>query len=247
MQAYGRPCSSHRCGMCVAPRHETAATRPNSFVEHVAPVGEHVDDDAAAVLRAVVPRGALRRDRRRPRRPSTRTRRAREQDPPEEAAVDEAAQLPRFPAATACPARRRAARPRRCASRYSSSASASVAARRLLAVDVLAGGDRAPDRLRAPVGGLRVEVDGIAIGSASAASRSVVHGGSPARAASASSFAALRPTSSGSGMIAVPSASRTPPCSRMATIDRSRCWFVPMRPVTPFMMMPIRGVLTSQS
>src|SRR5208337_2920519 len=26
----------------------------------------------------------------------------------------------------------------------------------------------------------------------------------------------------------------------MATIERTRCWFVPMRPVTPFMMMPRR-------
>ncbi len=25
----------------------------------------------------------------------------------------------------------------------------------------------------------------------------------------------------------------------MATIERIRCWFVPMRPVTPFMMMPM--------
>ena len=28
--------------------------------------------------------------------------------------------------------------------------------------------------------------------------------------------------------------------ARMATIERIRCWFVPMRPVTPFMMMPSR-------
>jgi hypothetical protein len=26
----------------------------------------------------------------------------------------------------------------------------------------------------------------------------------------------------------------------MARIERTRCWWVPMRPVTPFMMMPTR-------
>ena len=34
------------------------------------------------------------------------------------------------------------------------------------------------------------------------------------------------------------SSSATPPCARIAQIERIRCWFVPMRPVTPFMMMP---------
>src|SRR4051812_31584308 len=34
----------------------------------------------------------------------------------------------------------------------------------------------------------------------------------------------------------------TPPCCMMARMDRIRCWFVPMRPVTPFMMMPMRLV-----
>src|SRR5690606_16637579 len=29
-------------------------------------------------------------------------------------------------------------------------------------------------------------------------------------------------------------------CCRTARIDRMRCWFMPMRPVTPFMMMPRR-------
>ena len=39
-------------------------------------------------------------------------------------------------------------------------------------------------------------------------------------------------------MIVSLSLMRTPPCCRMARIDRRRCWFNPMRPVTPFMMMP---------
>ena len=34
-----------------------------------------------------------------------------------------------------------------------------------------------------------------------------------------------------------------PPWERMARMERIRCWFVPMRPVTPFMMMPLWWVL----
>ncbi len=30
------------------------------------------------------------------------------------------------------------------------------------------------------------------------------------------------------------------PCSRIANIERIRCWFIPMRPVTPCMMTPSR-------
>ena len=51
-----------RSGMWVAPRQETAFTSPNRLSMHVAPVAEHVEDDAAAVALAVVPRRALRRD-----------------------------------------------------------------------------------------------------------------------------------------------------------------------------------------
>ena len=43
---------------------------------------------------------------------------------------------------------------------------------------------------------------------------------------------------SGSGMIVSLGDRRTPPWRMIATIDRMRCWLVPMRPVTPFMMMP---------
>src|SRR4051812_31152372 len=32
----------------------------------------------------------------------------------------------------------------------------------------------------------------------------------------------------------------------IALIERSRCWFVPMRPVTPFMMMPIWCVVIAR-
>src|SRR5579864_4676549 len=30
----------------------------------------------------------------------------------------------------------------------------------------------------------------------------------------------------------------TPPCAMISRIDRRRCWFTPMRPVTPFMTIP---------
>src|SRR6266851_1482346 len=72
----------------------------------------------------------------------------------------------------------------------------------------------------------------------SASSRSVVQRSTPCSAASFFSFSALRPTRIGSGITRVPSASSTPPSLRMAMTERARCWFVPMRPVTPFMMTP---------
>src|SRR6266705_3706221 len=72
----------------------------------------------------------------------------------------------------------------------------------------------------------------------SASSRSVVQRPTPCSAASFFSFSGLRPTRIGSGITRVPSASRTPPSSRIAMTERAKCWFVPIRPVTPFMMMP---------
>jgi hypothetical protein len=48
----------------------------------------------------------------------------------------------------------------------------------------------------------------------------------------------------GSGMSRVPSSRATPPCARIALIERTRCWLVPILPVTPFMMMPMRSVFT---
>jgi len=44
----------------------------------------------------------------------------------------------------------------------------------------------------------------------------------------------------GSGITRSPFLSATPPAARIATIERIKCWFMPMRPVTPFMMMPSR-------
>ena len=64
----------------------------------------------------------------------------------------------------------------------------------------------------------------------------------PWACASASIFSALRPIRIGSGITRSPLASATPPWSRIATIERIRCWFRPMRPVTPCMMSPSRCV-----
>src|SRR6266853_2534396 len=75
-------------------------------------------------------------------------------------------------------------------------------------------------------------------GFAIASSRSVVQRSTPCSAASFFNFSGLRPTRIGSGITRVPSASRTPPSLRIAMTERAKCWFVPIRPVTPFMMTP---------
>src|SRR6267378_1015357 len=77
----------------------------------------------------------------------------------------------------------------------------------------------------------------------STAGRSLVEAASKKTASSgflsaSSRSVVLRPTRIGSGITRVPSASSTPPSLRMAMTERARCWFVPMRPVTPFMMTP---------
>src|SRR5690349_24826459 len=72
----------------------------------------------------------------------------------------------------------------------------------------------------------------------SAASRSVVERSMPYCRASAASFSALRPTNIGSGITRSPFGTLTPPCARIATIERTRCWLSPMRPVTPTITMP---------
>ena len=78
--------------------------------------------------------------------------------------------------------------------------------------------------------------------SASASSRLVPQRTMPFAFARASIFSALRPMRIGSGMTLSPFASATPPCARMAQMDRMRCWFMPMRPVTPCMIRPSRFV-----
>src|SRR5256885_3564470 len=53
------------------------------------------------------------------------------------------------------------------------------------------------------------------------------------------SFSGLRPTSTGSGQIRVPAAAGSPPSSRIASSERTRCCRYPIRPVTPLTTMPI--------
>src|SRR5687767_7364294 len=72
---------------------------------------------------------------------------------------------------------------------------------------------------------------------------SVVQRSMPVRAQSSCSFTALRPTRIGSGTMVSLSLILTPPWARMATMERRRCWLVPIRPVTPFMAMPTRWVV----
>ncbi len=114
--------------------------------------------------------------------------------------------------------------------------------RGFFAIDVLAGGDGLFDGVHAAIGRLGVEIDDVVrIGQ-----RLVKIGGPTSNAgmaASRSNLAGLRPTRIGSGMITSVSPIFKPPCWMMATMERMRCWFVPMRPVTPFMMMPILCML----
>jgi hypothetical protein len=108
---------------------------------------------------------------------------------------------------------------------------------RLLAIDVLAGRDRlGQQRRRASawsrrrrrrcrrVGERRVEVGGPARDAVLLGERLDLLG--------------VAADQDRIGITRSPFGSVTPPWSRIATIERIRCWFSPMRPVTPFMMMP---------
>src|ERR1035437_6281150 len=61
----------------------------------------------------------------------------------------------------------------------------------------------------------------------------------------ASSLASLRPPRTGWGMMVSLGPSSTPPCRMMAQMERRKCWFSPMRPVTPFMIMPTEWMVFS--
>ena len=74
--AYGSPCSSQRVRDVRGALRGDRPYRAEEVLEHVVPVAEHVEDDAAAVLGAVVPATAAGPAASRPRRPSSRTRRA---------------------------------------------------------------------------------------------------------------------------------------------------------------------------
>jgi hypothetical protein len=196
-------------------------------VEHVAPVAQHVDDDPAVVLLAVVPRRALRGLPVALEHPVAELA-AHRQDAAEEAAVDEHLQL------------QEAREPQLVLDHAVLDARGLRALRevdrvgerrrdRLLGVDVLARGDRLADELGAQPRRRRVEVERVV----RVAQRRVEVGRDARHAVRLRErleLWRLRPTRIGSGMTRRPSASATPPCARIAQIERTRCWFVPMRP-----------------
>ena len=153
------PFSSQRSGMCVAPRHITLLHAAEQVVEHVAPVAQHVDDDAAVVFLAVIPRRPLRLLPVALEYPVAELA-AHRQDAAEESAVDQHAAASSMPGqpqlvlhdavahagALARGDTGRARRRRSVATGFSR-------------VDVLAGVDRLPDELRAQAGRRRIEVD----------------------------------------------------------------------------------------
>ncbi len=79
----------------------------------------------------------------------------------------------------------------------------------------------------------------VSSGLARASSRLSVQRSTPCSFARCSTFAALRPTRMGSGINRSPFGSGIPFSARMARMERIRCWFIPILPVTPCMMIPI--------
>ena len=111
--------------------------RAEEVVEHVAPVAEHVDDDAAAVFLAVVPGRPLRGHRVALEHPVAELA-AHRQDVAEEAACRSACLSFSSPGSQSLSCTTPCLTPASSARRYSSRASAAVGGRGLLAVDVLA-------------------------------------------------------------------------------------------------------------
>ena len=192
------------------------------LVEHVLPVREHVDDDAAAVLGAVVPAGALGRLPVALEDPVAELA-ADGEDPAEEAAVDEALELQqaRQEELVLDDAVRDAGR---VGQPGQLQGAVEAGGGRLLRVDVLARGDRLLDRLLAGGGdlGVEVDVDGRVGEDRVDVRRDVAS--RPCRSASVRRACSRRPTRIGSGHSTVPSPRSRPPCSRRARMERTRCW-----------------------
>ncbi|CAK7284401.1 hypothetical protein SGPA1_30274 [Streptomyces misionensis JCM 4497] len=146
-----------------APRHVGRGQRldggdaAEQLVQHVLPVREHVDDDAAAVLGAVVPGGTLGLLPVALEDPIAELA-AHGQDPPEEAPVDQPLQLQqaRQEELVLDDAVPHSLLPGQAGEREGA---VETGGGGLLGVDVLPGGDRLPDRLLAGGGDLGVEVD----------------------------------------------------------------------------------------
>src|SRR5678816_155169 len=94
---------------------------------------------------------------------------------------------------------------------------------RLLAVDVLAGRERLGEQHRPHLRRAGVEEDRVVL----VRERGVEVG---APAGNADKIEAL---AKANGIALSPFASATPPWARIAQIERMRCWFMPIRPVTP--------------
>ena len=114
---------------------------------------------------------------------------------------------------------------------------------RLLAIDVLARGDRALEEPAAGAASRRRRRTPCRPCSPAPGPCRWSSARRRAPAPDAARASALRPTRIGSGISRVPSFRATPPWRRISRIERTRCWFVPMRPVTPCMMMPMRFVV----
>ena len=207
-------------------------------VEHVAPMAQHVEDDAAAVLLAVVPRRALRRLPVALEHPVAELAAHRE-DAAEKAGVDQRLELEQagkeelvlhhaVPDAGLLGGARDVERV------------LEGLGRRLLAIDVLARRDRLVQQLGAQLGRGGIEEQSVL----GVLERGIEVGGPARRPRSPWPVARAsprcgRPGSDRASRVS-PLRSATPPWARIATIERIRCWFMPMRPVTPFMMMPRR-------
>ena len=118
---------------------------------------------------------------------------------------------------------------------------------RLFAIDVLAGLDRLGHAGRRASAWSRRRRTRSSFGSFSAAVRSVVRARDAVLLGERRDLLGIAPDQDRIGHHAVAVRQRTPPCSRIARIERTRCWLSPMRPVTPFMMMPSLRVATRSS
>ena len=139
------------------PERRHGAHRPEQVVEHVAPVAEHVDDDPAAVLLAVVPARALRPGDRAGEDPVAELA-ADGEDAAEEPGVDQLAQLDQ-PGQEELVLDDAVAHARVAREPGQLQPVGERLGDGLLAVDVLARRDRPADRVRPLPRDLRVEVD----------------------------------------------------------------------------------------
>ena len=212
---------------------EHAAHGAEQLLEHVAPVREHVADDPAAVRGAVVPRRPLRRRVGAGEDPVAELA-ADRQDAPERAAVEDPLEGPEprqeeLVLHDAVPDAGLLGEPGQLERRLE------VLGDRLLAVDVPAGLDRRAHRRLAAAGDLGVEVD--LVGGVGERRGQVGGERQPVRLGQRAQLALV----TADEQRVRPQDAVDAALLRIARIERRRCWFVPMRPVTPFMTIPTAG------